>query len=234
MKFDILTIFPQAFESYFSVSILARAKTKGLIKIETHDLRAYTKDKHKTVDDRPYGGGAGMVTRADVVFNALRALKKIKNQKSKIKIKERVILLTPQGKVFNQKHAVRLSKYDRLILISGRYEGFDERVRTMVDEELSIGDFILSSGELAAMVVVDAVSRLVPGVLGKQESLAWESFSKVAVNQPELKHLKKIGGFPPNLLEYPQYTRPELLTAGSKVLRVPKILTTGDHERSFR
>lgn len=183
---------------------MARAQKKGLIKIVAHDLRKFTKDKHKTVDDRPYGGGVGMVTKPDVVGSALRALNS--------KLRKRIILLTPQGKVFSQKTAKRLAKYNRLILISGRYEGFDERIRKMADEEISIGDYILTGGELPAMVIVDAVARLVPGVVGKQESLEEESFSR-------------------GLLEYPQYTRPEVVKFGNKKLRVPKVLLSGNHKK---
>jgi tRNA (guanine37-N1)-methyltransferase len=236
MTFDILTIFPKAFTSYFDTSILARAQAKKFIKISTHDLRKYARDKHHTVDDRPYGGGAGMVTRADVVFNALDALKKRKAKSAKQKIKEIIILLTPQGKVFNQKHATRLSKYDRIILVSGRYEGFDDRIRHMVDEEISIGDYVLSGGELPAMVVVDAVSRLIPGVLGKESSLAWESFSTSRIMEPELKKQAKSlqKEIPKQILEYPQYTRPERFKMGTKIFTVPAELLSGNHEKIFR
>ncbi|MBI4050529.1 MAG: tRNA (guanosine(37)-N1)-methyltransferase TrmD [Candidatus Doudnabacteria bacterium] len=232
MRFDILTIFPDIFSAkggYFSRSLMARAQKKRLIKIVAHDLRRYAKDKHKTVDDRPYGGGVGMVMKVDVVFKALTALKKIPNSKFQItnpegdvsrpygagklqiqntKYQTRTILLTPQGKVFNQKTAKRLAKYDRLILVSGRYEGYDERIRKLADEEISIGDYVLTGGELPVMVVVDAVARLVPGVVGKEQSLAEESFSK-------------------NLLEYPQYTRPAVF----RNMKVPKVLLSGDHKK---
>lgn len=204
MRFDILTIFPKIFDSYFSHSLMARAQQLDLIKIVVHDLRRYAENKHKTVDDRPYGGGVGMVMKVDVVFNALKALKKSKVKNEKLKI----ILLTPQGKVFNQNQAGRLAKYDRLILISGRYEGFDERIRRLVDEEISIGDYILTGGELPAMVVIDVVARLVPGVVGKPQSLEEESFS---------------AGF----LEYPQFTRP----AEFQGMKVPKMLLSGDHRK---
>lgn len=210
MQFDILTIFPKIFSGrgeYLSHSLMARAQSRGLIKIVAHDLRKYAKDKHKTVDDRPYGGGVGMVMKAEVVFNALRALEKLKVKSEKLK----VLLMTPQGKVFNQKIAERLAKYQRLILISGRYEGFDERIRKLVDEELSIGDYVLTGGELPVMVVIDAVARLVPGVVGKKQSLEEESFSK-------------------GLLEYPQYTRP----AEFHGQKVPKILLSGDHAKIKR
>lgn len=180
---------------------MARAQKKRLIKLAVHDLRKFTKDKHKTVDDRPYGGGVGMVMKVDVVANALKFLKA-----KTYNLKPRVILMTPQGKQFNQKHVKRLAKYDRLILISGRYEGYDERIRKLVDEEISIGDYILTGGELSAMVVIDAVARLVPGVVGKEQSLVDESFSE-------------------NFLEYPQYTRP----AEFQKMKVPKVLLSGNH-----
>jgi len=208
---------------------MARAKKKRIIKIVSHDLRQYAADRHKTVDDRPYGGGVGMVMKVDVVFKALRALKisnfkfQISKQAPKHKIKKkiensRIILLTPQGKVFSQKHAKRLAKYDRLILISGRYEGFDERIRALADEEISIGDYILTGGELPAMVVIDAVARLIPGVVGKEQSLQEESFSE-------------------GLLEYPQYTRPAdfrwMPAKGGSASggKVPKILLSGNHAK---
>lgn len=202
---------------------MARAQAKQLIKFRAHDLRCFTADKHKTVDDRPYGGGVGMVMKVDVIAKALQALQKLtptspppsRGRKNKKKFpslegrgKGRVILLTPQGKVFNQKHAKRLAKYDRLILISGRYEGYDERIRKLVDEEISIGDYILTGGELPAMVVVDAVARLVPGVVGKTESLVNESFSE-------------------SLLEYPQYTKPAVFGK----MKVPKVLLSGNHAK---
>lgn len=227
MRFDILTIFPKIFDSYFSHSLMARARKKGLIKIAAHDLRKYAGDKHKTVDDRPYGGGVGMVMKVNVVFKALQALKKspppnpppqgggIKKKFPSLEVgvpegrgKGRVILMTPQGKTFNQKIVKRLSKYDRLILISGRYEGYDERIRKLADEEISIGDYVLTGGELPAMVVIDAVARLVPGVVGKEQSLEEESFSQ-------------------GLLEYPQYTRPPEF----RKMKVPQVLLSGDHAK---
>jgi len=201
MKFIILTLFPEAFESYFNISIIQRALAKKFIFIEIKNLRNWGEGLRQTVDDRPYGGGAGMVMRVDIVAKALRDIKsKIKSQKSK------VILLTPQGKRFDQKLAQKLSKLDEIILVCGRYEGFDERIRNLVDMEISLGDFVLTGGELPAMAVIDTISRLVPGVLGKEASLDIESFS----NQ---------------LLEYPQYTRPEIY----KKMRVPKVLLSGNH-----
>jgi len=206
MKIDILTLFPKMFQGPFDESIVKRAMDKNLVKIKIHDLRQWTKDKHKTVDDRPFGGGVGMVMMVEPVYYALRALKsEIRNPKSET----RVILLTPQGKVFNQKKAQQLSKEKHLIFICGHYEGVDERIRKhLIDEEISIGDYVLTGGELPAMVITDAIVRLLPGVLEKPEATKNESFS-------------------PKLLEYPQYTRP----AGYKGWKVPEVLLSGDHAK---
>lgn len=201
MKFVILTLFPEAFQSYFNVSLVQRGLAKKFIEIKVVDLRDYADDPHRKVDDRPYGGGAGMVLRVDIIDKALRGLKAKKGSKDKL-----IVLLTPQGKKFDQKLVTKIAKYKTVYLICGRYEGFDERIRSLVDMELSIGDFVLTGGELPAMTIVDAVSRLVPGFLGKAESLHEESFTS-------------------GMLEYPQYTRPEVY----KKMRVPKILLSGDH-----
>ncbi len=201
LQFDIITIFPEIFDSYFKESILKRAQKKKIIKIKVHNLRKFTKDKHRTVDDKPYGGGAGMIFKVDVIF---RAVKKI----LKTNKKTRVILFSAKGKKFDQKKAEKLKKYEQIVLICGRYEGVDERVaKHIADEELSIGDYVLTGGEIPAMVVIDAVSRLIPGVI-KKESLREESFSG----------LKK---------EYPQYTRPEKF----RTWKVPEILISGHHKR---
>jgi tRNA (guanine37-N1)-methyltransferase len=208
MKFVILTLFPQAFESYFNVSLVQRGIAKKFIDIKVVDLRDYADLPHKKVDDRPYGGGAGMVLRVDIIDKALRALKAKKGTKGKL-----IALMTPQGQKFNQKMIGKLSKYKAIYLICGRYEGFDERVRSLVDAEISIGDFVLTGGELPAMTIVDAVSRFVPGFLGKAESLNEESFTS-------------------GMLEYPQYTRPEVYKPArgrGKIMRVPKVLLSGDH-----
>ncbi len=212
--FDIITIFSNSLDSYFGTSILKRAQAKKLIKIQTHDLRKWTTDKHHKVDDRVYGGGAGMVMKVEPVYRAMRALRvlKLKNQKSKIKIKERVILLAANGKQFIQKDAVRLSRYERLVFICGRYEGVDARVEKFIDEKLSIGPYVVTGGELPAAIIIDAVSRLVPGVVGKEESVANESFSDGTT------------------LEHPHYTRPEVFVAGGKKYRVPKVLLGGHHK----
>jgi tRNA (guanine37-N1)-methyltransferase len=201
MKFVILSLFPEAFESYFSISLIKRGLAKKFIDIKLVNLRDYTTDPHKTVDARPYGGGAGMVLRVDIIAKALSGMKAKKGSKDKL-----LVLLTPQGKKFDQQLVTRLAKYKTIYMICGRYEGFDERVRKLVDMELSLGDFVLTGGEIPAMAVVDAVSRLVPGFLGKAESLHEESFTSGS-------------------LEYPQYTRPEIHKTG----RVPKILLSGDH-----
>lgn len=212
MQFDIITIFPKIFDSYFNESIIKRAQKKGLIKINIHNLRDYTTDRHKTVDDKPYGGGPGMVMMVEPIF---RAVQKIKNKKLKTKNtnkKQKIILFSPKGKKFDQKMARRFSKLNRLILICGRYEGVDERVaKYIADEVISVGDYILSGGEIPAMIVVEAVSRLIPGVLGKHESL------------------EEIKG------SYPVYTRPEVFYPDPKNKKktwcVPKILLSGNHKK---
>lgn len=191
------------FTGPFSESIIKRAIEKGLVTIRIHNLRDWATDKHKTVDDKPYGGGAGMVMRVDVIDRALNDIK-AKNQG----LKSKVILLTPSGKLFNQKIAKTLSSQSNLILICGHYEGVDARVEKLVDEEISIGDYVLTGGELPAMVLVDAIVRLIPGVLGKEESLKQESFMN-------------------NLLEYPQYTKPRIY----KNMKVPQVLLSGDHKK---
>jgi tRNA (guanine37-N1)-methyltransferase len=200
IKFEIITIFPEVFENYFNTSIIKRAKEKGLIEIKVHNLRKWAKDKHKTVDDRVYGGGPGMILKADVIYRAVKSLERSKN----IKKRSKTILLTPAGKQFNQKIAQRCAKLKRIILICGRYEGVDARVEKFVDEKISIGPYVLTGGELPAMVIVDAVTRLIPGVI-KKESLEEESFSfkkdKLGIGHWDL-------GF---YYEYPQYTRPAVL-----------------------
>ena len=217
MRIDIITIFPKMFKPVLEESIIKRAQAKGKVKIFVHNLRDYTLDRHRKVDDRPFGGGSGMVLCAEPVFRAVEGIikkskikmqncnAKIKNKKTKIK----TILLTPQGKTLTQKLARTLSKEEHLILICGHYEGVDERVRQeLVDAEVSIGDFVLTGGELPAMVLVDAVVRLVPGVLGDKNSLNFESFEA-------------------NLLEYSQYTRPAVF----RKLKVPAALLSGDHKK---
>lgn len=207
LKISIITLFPEFVEDYTKFGIVARAIQKKLIRIIPVGLRQFGIDKRKTVDHPPYGGGLGMVLRADVVIKAIkRAVNRFRKGKA------RVILLTPRGKQFNQKHAKRLAKYDHLVFISGRYEGFDERVNKFVHEELSIGDYVLMGGELPALAMTETILRLVPGVLGKDESASDETFES-------------------NLLEYPQYTKPEVLEVDGKKMRVPKVLLSGHHAK---
>jgi tRNA (guanine37-N1)-methyltransferase len=204
MRIDIITIFPKMFAAVLNESIIKRAQHKGKVKICIHDLRDYTRNKHKKVDDRPFGGGSGMVMTPDPIFNAVEEIKSQPTSHN-----PQVILLCPQGKRLNQKIALKFAKFRHLILICGHYEGIDERVRKyLVNEEISIGDYILTGGELPAMVLVDSVVRLLPGVLGDKNSLNFESFKG-------------------NLLEYPQYTRP----ATFKGKAVPEVLLSGDHQR---
>lgn len=210
MKIDILTLFPEMFGGPLDTSMVKKAKDKGLVKIKIRNLRKWAKDTHKTVDDRPYGGGKGMIFMVEPIFEALKDLR-AKGQEGK---KVKVVLLSPQGKVFNQKKAKRLAKLDRLVLIAGHYEGFDERIREhLVDEEISIGDYVLTGGELPAMVIVDSVVRLLPGALDK-EAVEHESFSS------NIKDLKSN-----ILLDYPTYTRP----ADFKGWKVPAVLLSGNH-----
>ncbi len=205
MRFDVLTIFPEIIESYISVSIIKRAIQRGVIEVRVHNIRDYTTDKHRQVDDYPYGGGAGMVFKPEPLFNAIETL-------MKDGIKRHRILTSPGGRVFNQDVAKEFAKqHSAIMIICGRYEGVDERVKVLVDEEVSIGDYVLTGGELASLVIIDAVSRLVPGVLGDECSAEEESF---------------ITG----LLEYPQYTRPSEF----KGMKVPDVLLAGNHQEIKR
>lgn len=206
-RFDILTIFPHSLDSYFNESILKRAQTKKLISIKTHDLRAVAKDKHKTVDDKPYGGGPGMVMKIDIVHRALQKLYPKPNKKT------RVILLSTRGRLYDQRQAKRLTKYDRLILIAGHYEAIDARIDDFVDEKICLGNFVLTGGELAAAAVIDSLARLIPGVVGKAASVQDESFATFSNGRVNI--------------EYPQYTRPFVY----KKLKVPKVLLSGDHQK---
>ena len=196
LQIDIITIFPEMVMPYLSGSILGRAQKSGLLKLAAHQLRKWTTDKHNHVDDKPFGGGPGMVMQVQPFDKALKSLK--------LKKKSRVILTSAQGKVFTQEDAKRLAKYDRLVFLCGRYEGVDERVAEhLADEELSIGEYVLTGGELAALVMADAVSRHIPGVLGKGESL------------------EEVHG------SFPQYTRPEVY----KKWKVPEVLLSGNHKK---
>lgn len=204
MDIHIITLFPKTFCGAFEESIIKRAQEKGLVNISLHNLREFGMDKRKNTDDYPYGGGAGMIMRIEPIY---KAIKKIKAKNQKKKVKSKTILLTPQGEVFNENKSKKLAKESSLILICGHYKGLDERIRkNLVDEEISIGDYILSGGELAAMIVVDATVRLIPGVLGNKESMESDSFYQ-------------------NLLEGPLYTRPEVFEG----MKVPNILLSGNH-----
>lgn len=200
MRFDLLTIFPGMFDAYLNESILKRAQKNKKVSFHFHDLRGFTSNKHRSVDDRPYGGGVGMVMKVEPIYKALKAIPK--------KGKRRVLLMSAKGKTFTQADAKRLTKYKNIVIICPRYEGIDERVMDYVDEEISIGNYVLTGGELPAMVIVDAVTRLLPGVLGKDESSLDESHSE------------------PGVLEYPQYTRPEVF----RKKRVPPELLSGNHK----
>lgn len=201
MRFDVLTLFPEMFQSPLEASILGKARRNGLLEISVHDLRDFAEDRHRTADDYPYGGGAGMVLMAEPIFKAMETL--VPNGGEAW-----VVYLTPQGRPLDQATVRRLAERRRLVLLCGHYEGTDERVRqALVDEEISIGDYVLTGGELPAMVLIDAVSRLVPGVLGAEASSLEESFSE-------------------GLLEYPHYTRPAVIRG----LAVPEVLLSGHHE----
>lgn len=208
MNFHIITIFPKIFDSYFNESIIKRAQEKSAIKIIPHNLRDWTTDKHKTVDDTPYGGGAGMVMKIEPLLKAITDVKKkFKKQKSKI------ILMSAKGKKWDQQIAKEYSKLNNLVIICGRYEGVDERIINFIDEEISIGDYVLTGGEIPAMVLVDSITRLIPGVLGNNDSILQES------------HIES------GVLEYPQYTRPEVFKAGGKEYKVPDVLLSGNHKK---
>ncbi len=211
MKFHLLSIFPDIFDSYLNESILRRASEKKLVKFYIHNLRDWTNDKHKTVDDAPYGGGAGMLMKIEPLYKALTAIKKI-NKKIKPS-KRKIILLSAAGKTWNQELAKKYSKLEEIIFICGRYEGVDARLKNFIDDEISVGDYVLTGGELPALTIIDSITRLIPGVLGNKESIVEESHSESGIT------------------EYPQYTRPEIFTAGGKKFRVPTILLSGDHKK---
>ena len=200
MRIDILTLFPEMFDGVLSASMLGRAQANGLLDIRVHNIRDYTDNKHRKADDYPFGGGAGLVMMAQPIYDCMDAV--LEGGRA------RRILMTPRGRTLNQKIAKELSGEDRLVLLCGHYEGVDERVMEIIDDEISVGDYVLTGGELPAMVLVDCVSRLIPGVLGSDESAADESFSE-------------------DLLEYPQYTRP----ASFRGMDVPEILLNGHHAK---
>ena len=209
MKFHLLTIFPDIFDSYINKGMLRVAQVKKIISFKIHNLRDQAVDNHGTVDERPFGGGPGQVFRVEPIYNTLKKIKRAK--------KSKVILLSAKGKKWDQAMAQKFSKLDQLIFVCPRYEGVDERVKKFVDEEISIGNFVLTGGELGALVIIDSVTRLIPGVLGKQESLKEESHST------------------PGYLEYPHYTRPEVFKFSkkqkTKMLKVPKVLLSGHHKK---
>jgi tRNA (guanine37-N1)-methyltransferase len=205
LEFDIITIFPDFFKGPLDFGIIRRGREKGLIQTQVHDLRNFTSDRHRTVDDRPFGGGEGMVFKPEPIFKAVETVRK--NDQAE------VVVLSAAGRRFNQAEALRLSRADQVILICGRYEGIDERVvEHLATAEISIGDFIVSGGEIAAALVVDAVARYVPGVVGKEESILRDSFSDPSAETP--------------VVEHPHYTRP----ADFRGWRVPEVLISGDHE----
>jgi tRNA (guanine37-N1)-methyltransferase len=242
MKFNIITIFPEIFESYFGESIIKRAQEKGLIKIKIHNLRDFTDDRHKTVDGRPYSGGPGMIFKTEPIYKAVSFIKRTLQPFNRVRgrqaqgkgktslrlvgrgPKSKVILFSAKGKKFNQAMAKKLSKFNELTFICGRYEGVDERIaKHVADFELSVGDYVLTGGEIPAMTLVDAISRLIPGVI-KEESLKKESFS--------LSKTKKGSILSEAELEYPQYTRPEIFSPKKGVSwRVPKVLLSGNHKK---
>lgn len=207
MKFNIITIFPDIFSSYLKEGMMRLAMQKKIIDINPINLRDFTNDKHKTVDDTPYGGGAGMLLKIEPLYKALKSLKARPGFKSK-----KIILLSASGKKWNQKMAQEYSKLKELTFICGRYEGVDARIKEFIDEEISIGDYVLTGGELATITVIDSITRLLPGTLGNNESATEESHSQEGLG------------------EYPQYTKPEVFQIGRKKLSVPKILLSGNHK----
>ena len=250
VKITIITLFPKMIAGFFKESIVKRAQEKGLVEINLVNLRDFSLDSYGTVDGRPYGGGAGMILRVEPIYKAIQSLnfKKTRpaiflrfgergptRKKNSLVDLEKIILTSPKGKVFNQQKAIKYSKLDNLVIIAGHYEGVDERVRNFVDEEVSLGDFILTGGEIVATAIVDAVVRLVPGVLKKDEAVKEESFFQISLDQlinvvgedKILRKLKKKGVKKVSLLEYSQYTKPEEF----KGKRVPLILLSGNHKK---
>lgn len=230
MRIDIVTIFPEAVEPYFQTSMLKRAQAKRRVRIAVHDLRRWAFGKHRQVDDKPYGGGPGMVMMVEPFFSALRALKGVRRQ---LKVRQprsrtRVLLTSAKGKLFTQRDAERYAtKYDRLVILCGHYEGVDERVaKYLADEEVSLGPYVLTGGELPALVIADAVTRLLPGVLGNPESPRDESYSIPHSQSATINYQPSTT----NSREYPQYTRPADFSPQRGIhWRVPKVLLSGDH-----
>jgi len=218
IQFDIITIFPKIFDSYLGEGIIARAVKNKILKIKIHDLRDFASDKRKTVDDTTYGGGPGMVMKIEPIFKALKKMRVIDKNGNRMnagKNDTRILIASAKGKIFNQETALELSKYSRIVIICGRYEGIDERVsQYLADEEISIGEYVLTGGELPAMIMLDSISRLKNGVVGNRESIIDESFSKKGY------------------IEYPHYTKPESFAPGKGVnWNVPKVLLSGDHKK---
>jgi len=211
MKFHLLTIFPNIFDSYLNESILKRAQEKNLLKFKIHNLRDWTDDRHHTVDDAPYGGGAGMLLKIEPLYKALQAIKKLdKNIKPN---KQRVTLLSAGGRKWTQALALKYARFEKIVLICGRYEGVDARLKNFIDDEISVGDYVLTGGELPALTIIDSLARLIPGVLGNKDSLLEESHSANLTS------------------EYPQYTRPAIFKAGRKKYVVPKVLLSGNPQK---
>ena len=200
MNFDVITLFPKAFELINNLGVVTRALEKNLINLNLHDLREYGEGSYRQVDDKPYGGGSGMVLKPEPIYKAHDSINKLPNSKT--------LLMTPQGRVLKQQDFLRWSNMDQLIIICGQYEGFDERVRILADEEISIGDYVLSGGEIPAISIINGLTRLIPGVLGDYKSLTEESHNS-------------------DLLEYPQYTRPSVFRG----MKVPEILLSGNHSK---
>ena len=237
MQIDIITIFPDFFRGPLDYGIVRRAREAGLLKIEIQDLRAFTRDRHRTIDDRPFGGGAGMVLKPEPIFECVESLN-VAPRNERGASRQSVVLLSAQGKRFDQKLASELSEMDRIVLICGRYEGVDERVGThLADREISIGDYVLSGGELGAAVIVDTVTRLIPGAVGNEASTRQESFyagpelggtdlADKSVRATRADSTCGSGG----LLDYPHYTRP----ADFRGMKVPEVLVNGNHEEIKR
>ncbi len=222
MLFDVLTLFPDVIYSYCNESIVGRGQAKNALSVRAHDFRIFSDNKWGHVDDKSYGGGPGMVLQVEPIYECLKSIGAIKQLKQS---KQKVIVLDPAGKKFDQRMAEKFSKLDRLVLIAGRYEGFDARVYKLADERVSVGDYVLAGGELPALTIIEAVARLLPGVLGNTESLKEETFNPALYPSPNRGGAR--GGVLKSLKEYPQYTRPEDFM-GQKV---PKVLLSGDHKK---
>jgi tRNA (guanine37-N1)-methyltransferase len=230
MKIDILTIFPDFFRGPLDYGIVRRARETGLVEISIHDLRAFTKDKHRTVDDRPFGGGEGMVLKPEPIFECLESLGGVASREARLQYdaKQSVILLSAQGRKLDQTLAAQLSSFDQIVLICGRYEGVDERISEhLADREVSIGDYVLSGGELGAAVIVDTITRLIPGAVGNQNSTRQESFTESLEDDLDSTDGPNATCGSGGLLDYPHYTRP----AEFRGMEVPEVLMNGNHDQ---